>query len=107
MKALMVLASALALLSCASPEYPLHDIAPDAGAMPGVREAAQQEELPGCPAKQRKSYRLADEANDPFLSFQTGARYAQLDDPTKDWTRDRQSDQSGHCPTGRKHRYFA
>ena len=108
MKAQMVLVAAFALLGCAGSDYRAHDFAPDRGAAVGAREAAQLQELPGCPARHRQSYKLADADGEHLLAFKAGARYAQLDDPTKDWTRERQTGQSSRCPpTGRQHRYFA
>jgi hypothetical protein len=111
-KAFMVLLAALALFGCVSPDYGAHDIALGWATKSGVREALQQQlDLPNCRAKpHREAAKLADAAENSAtpVAFEAMKQYAQLDDPTKDWTRQQATGSSLQCPpTGRKHRFFA
>ncbi len=117
-KAQIVLLTALALLGCTSPDSGIRDLALRGTADPGAREALQQQpDSPNCRAKaHRGPARLADAADALITTAAfdfagpSGAawNYAQLDDPTKDWTREQATGSPSQCPpTGRKHRYFA
>jgi hypothetical protein len=111
-KVFVVLLAALTLPGCASPDFGLHDAAPGAVARPGAREALEQQlDSPNCRAKaQRETITLADAAGVPAttVAFEATKQYAQLDDPTRDWTREQATGSPAQCPpTGRKHRYFA
>lgn len=115
MKALIVLLAALALFGCATPDLGTHDLALNGASKPGAREALQRQlDLPNCHRSARsEATRLADgtafyETVVAFTVVGETAQSAQLDDPTRDWTRDQTVAPTGHCPpTGRKHRYFA
>ncbi|HEX4157785.1 MAG TPA: hypothetical protein VHY79_04860 [Rhizomicrobium sp.] len=113
MKVLIVPLAALALFGCASPDYGTRDLALVDATKSGAREALQQRLGPAnCRTKAHgDAARLADagEVSVTAAAFVVGAeRYAQLDDPTKDWTRQQAAGPSAQCPaSGRKHRYFA
>jgi len=113
-KALIIPLAALALLGCAGTDDGTHDLALNGAAKSGTREALQQQlDLPNCRTNaHREATKLADAdeisaAAAAFVEVEGSARYAQLDDPTRDWTREQAIGPSGRCPTGRKHRYFA
>jgi hypothetical protein len=111
-KLFVVLLAVLALLGCASPDYGAHDLALGGTPKSGMREALQQRfDLPNCRAKARRdATKLADagEISATAVAFEAMKQYAQLDDPTKDWTRQQTTGSSLQCPpTGRKHRFFA
>ena len=108
MKALLVLAAALMLPGCVSSGHAPDVFARDAGAAAGAGEAARQQDPPGCPAGRHPSYQLAGDLDGGASAFKLHERYAQLDDPTRDWTRERQTGRTPQCPpAGRRHRYFA
>jgi hypothetical protein len=111
-KVLIVPLATLALLGCASPDYGTRDLALVDAAKSDAREAVQQRlDPPGCRTTAHgEAARLADAGvSETAVAFVVGTeRYAQLDDPTKDWTRQRAAGPSARCPaSGRKHRYFA
>jgi hypothetical protein len=112
MRSQLVLVATLALFGCASPDYGAHDLTLGGAARSGVREALQQQlDLPNCRTKaHRDATKLADaaEISAPAVAYEAAKQYAQLDDPTKDWTRQQSTGSSLQCPpTGRKHRFFA
>jgi hypothetical protein len=114
-KVLMVPLAALVLSGCTSPDYDTYDLALLNTPTPGAREALQQQpDAASCRSGTRHDTpKFADlthiSATAVAYVIEPGsARYAQLDDPTKDWTREQATGPSGPCPpTGRKHRYFA
>lgn len=112
MKAHLAMMATLALLGCASPDYGPHDLALTGAASPGAREALQQQlDTHNCRTNSNhEATKLAEAADGPAITvaFRAMERYAQLDDPTRDWTRDQATSPSTRCPpTGRKHRFFA
>jgi hypothetical protein len=114
-RVLIVSLAALALFGCASPDFETPGLAPAGPIKSGMREALQQQlDSPNCADRaHRDATRLASAAgisatDVAFVTVAGSARYAQLDDPTRDWTRDQAAGASTQCPPkGKKHRYFA
>ena len=112
-KALIISLATFALLGCAGTDYGTSDLALVAAAKPGAREALQQQlNSPGCPGNlHREPTKLAETTGVSAIAVEfvvPSDRYAQLDDPTKDWTREQQAGPGDRCPPkGRKHRNFA
>jgi hypothetical protein len=111
-KAPILLLAVLVLFGCASTDSGPRNFAFSGPAKSGTREALQQQhDLSDCGTKShREATKLADAdgaSATAFVEVEGSARYAQLDDPTKDWTREQATGPAGQCPTGRKHRYFA
>ncbi|HEY3638327.1 MAG TPA: hypothetical protein VGK90_09255 [Rhizomicrobium sp.] len=108
MKALLAAMAMLALAGCAAPEYGMQDLATASAARTGAREAARQQYSPNCPGKSHQDSNRLAEFRDGDVHMVSGGRYAQLDDPTRDWTREQAPASPFQCPpTGKKHRYFA
>ena len=118
MKAQLVMMATLVLLGCASADNGAHDLALTGAVKPGAREALQQQlGSPNCRTNaHREATRLADTAVGPAtdVAFVVGLppdaaeKFAQLDDPTRDWTREQATGSNLRCPpAGRKHRNFA
>lgn len=116
MKAQIVVAAALGILGCAN-HAGMGELAPGNAAGHDVYTSLHQPNSPNCrPKAHRGGTRLADAGDFSgtavafFAAVSTGETggYAQLDDPTRDWTREQAAGPSVQCvPTGRKHRYFA
>jgi hypothetical protein len=112
-KAIILPLVAIGLLGCAGTDYGTRNLALVDAAKPGAREALQQQiNSPGCSENvHREPTKLADTsgASAVAVAFVVPSdQFAQLDDPTKDWTREQQAGPGDRCPPkGRKHRNFA
>jgi hypothetical protein len=113
MRVHLVLIATLTLFGCAGTDYGTRDLALVDAGKPGAREALQQQpNSPGCSENaHREPAKLADATGASAIAVAFVApsdQYAQLDDPTKDWTREQQAGPGDGCPPkGRKHRNFA
>ena len=112
MRLLIVPLAALALSGCAGTNFEANDLALSGAPRSRAREALQQLDPASCHGNtHREATKLADAAQFSAMpvAFTVGAdRYAQLDDPTRDWTREQATAPATQCPpAGRKHRYFA